>query len=371
LVSSNTVDKIEVRDNGHGINPDDFDSLGRPGHTSKLRSFEELAGLGGSTLGFRGVALASANVLADVSLTTRVSTEQVAAVLSLANQGGVGTQGHACAPVGTTVRITGLFSRLPVRSQVAVKEAPKSLAKMKELMQTHALTRPWIRLRFTVLKAPNLSWSYAPAPNSGVREAAMQLFGTELASQCVLETFPSESHRPEPSNFLTTLDSSHDQATGLVFEALLPIPGADTLRITKGAFFSVDSRPVSATRGTAKKLLSIFKRHLGDHFVRCRSGEIPKDPFIWLNVRCPPGSYDVNVEPSKEDVLFKEEHLILDQFESFLSSIYPTSDRRESPQPLSVDAAITDGEKPSGTHLEVFQRLSSQVRPQYTSDCSC
>jgi hypothetical protein len=62
---------------------------------------------------------------------------------------------------------------------------------MKELLQSYALTRPWLRLRFTVLKAPNLSWSYAPAPGGSVREAALQHFGTGLASQCTFETFPS------------------------------------------------------------------------------------------------------------------------------------------------------------------------------------
>ena len=42
VVSANTLDKIVVRDNGHGIPLEDLDLLGRRGHTSKLRSFEEL-----------------------------------------------------------------------------------------------------------------------------------------------------------------------------------------------------------------------------------------------------------------------------------------------------------------------------------------
>lgn len=369
LVSSNTVDKIEVRDNGHGISPDDFDSLGRPGHTSKLRSFDELSGLGGRTLGFRGVALASANVVADVSLTTRVSTEQVATVLSLENEGGAATRGHASAPVGTTVRVTGLFSRFPVRSQFVVKEAPKSLARMRELLQAYALTRPWIRLRFTVFKTPNLSWSYAPALNGGVKEAATQLFGTELASQCVFKIFPSESRQAEPSTPFTGLDTTHRQEPGLIFEALVPIPGADTQKIAKGAFFSVDSRPVSSTRGTAKKLFSVFKKHLGEHFARSHTDNTPKDPFIWLDIRCPPGTYDVNVEPSKDNVLFREEQLILDQFKSFLSFVYSTPDCHEIPWPPSGDGAPADCEKPSGVQSEVTsQLLPSQVRPRCSQD---
>src|ERR1700734_1175662 len=70
LISSNTIDKIEVRDNGHGIQQEDLDALGKRGHTSKLRSFDELRSIGGISLGFRGEALASAVQLGEVSVTT-------------------------------------------------------------------------------------------------------------------------------------------------------------------------------------------------------------------------------------------------------------------------------------------------------------
>lgn len=363
LVSPNTVDRIEVRDNGHGINPDDLDSLGRPGHTSKLSSFDELCDLGGSTLGFRGAALASANALADVSLTTRVPTEQVATAVSLANGGGVGTRRHACAPVGTTVCVTGLFSRLPVRSQATVKDAPKNLARMKDLLRSYALARPGIRLRFTVQRTPHLSWSFVPAPNGGVREAAMQLFGTELASQCVLKTSKKENLGADPPRPDSPRNVLHERAEGFIFEALLPTREADPAKIAKGAFLSVDSRPISPALGTGKRLFSAFKKHLGDHFATSSSGSAPRDPFIRLNIRCHPGSYDVNIEPSKNDVLFKEEQLLLDQFESFLSSIYTTLESPASPHPPPDDAVPTVREAPSGGHRGVPSHdVHTQVR---------
>ncbi|KAK4239450.1 hypothetical protein C8A03DRAFT_14151 [Achaetomium macrosporum] len=353
LVSPNTVDKLEMRDNGHGINPDDLDSLGRPGHTSKLRSLDELDTLGGNTLGFRGIALASANSLADVSVTSRVSSEPVATAVSLAKGGGIGTQRHAGAPVGTTVCVTRLFSSLPVRLRVAIKEAPKNLAKIKQLLQSYALARPWIRLRFAVLKTPNLSWSYAPAPGGSVMEAAMQIFSTELASQCIFETFPTG-----------TSQSKAEPTKTLVFEALLPRSGADPQKINQGAFLSIDSRPVSTKRSTAKKLIFIFKTKIGNYLSRSHSGDVPKEPFIRLNIRCPPGTYDVNIEPSKDDVLFKEEQHVLDQFESFLSLVYPAPERHGSHH-LSMPVAVADREAlcatPRAMHTDAPGRpLASQ-----------
>ncbi|KAK3299111.1 uncharacterized protein B0H64DRAFT_318308 [Chaetomium fimeti] len=373
LVSPNTVDKIEVRDNGHGISPADFGYLACPGHTSKLRSLDELDALGGRTLGFRGVALASVNNLANVSLSTRVSTEHVAAVISLAKGGGVDTLRHAGAPVGTAVCVTDLFSHLPVRSQVTVREAPKNLTRMKELLQSYALTRPTVKLRFTVLKTPSLSWSYAPAANSDVKAAAIQIFGTELASQCSFETYPSKIAQDDDklSSNQNVPGCLPEQATKVVFEALLPRPTADPQKISKGAFISVDARPVSAARGTAKKLVSIFKGRIEGHFASARSIATPKSPFIRLNIRCPPGSYDVNVEPSKDDVLFKAEHHIIDQFESFLSYVYPAT--RGGPSHLSpITATETDVEAPGGKAAESFSPCPSPqtVVPPWGVDMS-
>lgn len=363
LVSPNTIDKIEVRDNGHGISPADFGYLGCPGHTSKLTSLDELDTLGGKTLGFRGVALASANTLANVSLTTRVPTEHVAAAISLAKRGGVDTLRYVGAPVGTTVRVTNLFSHMPVRSQVTVKEAPRNLARMNELLQSYVLARPTVKLRFTVLKTPNLSWSYAPAANGEIKAAAIQLFGTELASQCVFKTSPSQitPGGDKTSRDENVPDCSPKEGTRVIFEALLPRPTADPQKISKGAFISVDARPLSAFRGAAKKLLSIFKKRIGDHFASIHSETILRNPFIRLNIRCPPSTYDVNVEPSKEDVIFKEEHNIIDQFESFLSYVYPASGVGKS-RPLPITTTGTSVEAPGRKTTNISNSsLSLQV----------
>lgn len=367
LVSSNTVDRIEVRDNGHGIHREDFNSLGRPGHTSKLRFFDELGMLGGKTLGFRGAALASANTLADISLTTRATTEHVATAITLAKGGGISSQRHTSSPVGTTVCATGLFSNLPIRRQVSAKEAPKNLTRMKELLQAYVLARHRTRLRFTVLKTPNLSWSYVPTATGGVKETAMQLFGTELASQYFFRISSGKDHRAGRSNARSGIDIPNEEETSPVFEALLPRRTADLRKLGKGPFISVDSRPLSPSRGTAKKLYAIFKECIGDHYSPTRSRDLPKNPFIRLNVRCPPGYYDVNIEASKDDVIFTEEHYVFDQFRSFLSAVYSTPDDRGPVNLLLEVTPTVEAEALSGTPSQVSKptqvRLHERSRP--------
>ena len=75
-ISSNALDVIQVRDNGAGIGIEDRRLLCRRGYTSKIRNFDDLQVLGGTSLGFRGEALASAAALSrQTIITTRVDGE--------------------------------------------------------------------------------------------------------------------------------------------------------------------------------------------------------------------------------------------------------------------------------------------------------
>lgn len=75
-ISANTLDVIQVKDNGIGIGVEDRQLLCRRGCTSKIRSLDDLDRLGGTFLGFRGEALASMAELSQaVIVTTRVDGE--------------------------------------------------------------------------------------------------------------------------------------------------------------------------------------------------------------------------------------------------------------------------------------------------------
>lgn len=188
LVSPNTVDRILVRDNGYGISQSDFDALGRRSHTSKLRSFDELSYKGGKTLGFRGDALASASEMSSVTITTRTADDAVATVITLQpgqNSGGVVSQKPVSSPVGTTVEVANLHNMLPVRRKEYIKRAEKTLSNIKSLLQTYAMARPGIKFSYKIPGRRGIAWSYAPPNHATARTAVLQIFGVDLASQCV------------------------------------------------------------------------------------------------------------------------------------------------------------------------------------------
>lgn len=87
-IANNTLDIIQVKDNGTGIDIQDRQLLCKRGCTSKIRNLDDLARLGGSFLGFRGEALSSiAELSRDVVVTTRVDGEVVATSLKYAASG--------------------------------------------------------------------------------------------------------------------------------------------------------------------------------------------------------------------------------------------------------------------------------------------
>lgn len=132
-------------------------------------------------------------------------------------------------------------------------------------------------------------------------------------------------------------------------EAFLPRADADPLKVSgKGYFISVDSRPMATTRGTMKKLVDIYKRHLRSCVVLDSSSKPLSKPFIRLNVECILGSYDPNVTTAKDEVIFANEPKLLALFQDMCKEIY-----------RATEPDIT-AEKVTGSHQGAHERARYQ-----------
>ncbi|KAH0272883.1 hypothetical protein KCU71_g18493, partial [Aureobasidium melanogenum] len=308
-ISANTLDLIQVKDNGHGIAPTDRPLVAKPYCTSKLKDEEDLALVGSTYLGFRGEALSSALEMSDeMTITTRVEGESIATAIKIC-QTGDSVQDRATHPPGTTIRIANFLKNQPVRKQVALKAAPKTLTKIKQLLQSYAFARPATRLSLKVIKAKNDkdNWTYAPKIGGGIEDTAFKVVGKPCASQCAWAELEYE---------------------GFTVQAFLPRPDAHALKISGlGQYVSVNDRPLTSSRGISRQLVKIYKESLRES----SSLGDAKDPFLYLSLSCPPGSYDANIEPAKDDVLFGDVDKVVEAVRRLMLISYPDKDVPEEP----------------------------------------
>lgn len=100
---------------------------------------------------------------------------------------------------------------------------------------------------------------------------------------------------------------------------------------------------MSCTRGTFKLIIGLYKSYLGSGTLVERSDK-PKNPVLCMHLSCPRASYDVNVEPAKDDVLFTNVDLVLGVVKQFFKDIYgeiPT-------KPLKNAGSVAANTKPRG-----------------------
>ncbi|RPB27072.1 hypothetical protein L211DRAFT_865970 [Terfezia boudieri ATCC MYA-4762] len=224
------------------------------------------------------------------------------------------------------------LKNLPVRREIAVKSATKHLQQIRQILITYALSHCKIRFSLKVLPAgpkakPSADDNWVYSPSKTVQEAVMKIFGKELAGGCIwVEKCGG------------TVGAGEDDE-GIQVQAFLMKAGIDpssipskgkTPQITGGmGFIFVDSRPISCSRpGPFKSLLSLYKNYIRSSLLAANpdnpSPPTISDPFIFLNVQCKhPGMYDPNIEPAKDDVLFRNwDRDVLGVIEGMFREVY-------------------------------------------------
>ncbi|XP_041954139.1 DNA mismatch repair protein Mlh3 isoform X2 [Alosa sapidissima] len=110
--------KLQVVDNGLGIDREDFDRVGNRYNTSKCSCLEDLENL--RFYGFRGEAMASIislSGLVEISSRTKLSTKTFVKVFNSGQSVGVCEAETARPSAGTTVTICNFFCNMPVRKK--------------------------------------------------------------------------------------------------------------------------------------------------------------------------------------------------------------------------------------------------------------
>lgn len=189
-------------------------------------------------------------------------------------------------------------------------------------MQKYYISHPHCRFSLRILPSP-LKGAKARAedvvyaPSKSVQEAVQKAVGKDVAAAC--EWIDTSSAAYAEALAEDNVEADEDP---IVLQAFLPRPTTDLAVICKKPtcthFISVDSRSVSCARGTLKQIHTLYKSYLKS------ASPAPglSDPFIYLNICCPSGSYDPNIEPAKDDVLFHDGDTVVRVVEKVLTRFY-------------------------------------------------
>jgi DNA mismatch repair protein MutL len=256
---------IEVADDGCGIPATEIALAVQRHATSKLTSADDLFHI--QTLGFRGEALASIGSVARLHITSRPSSTDFGATLTV-DGGKAGKVAAHGAPVGTQVQVEDLFYNIPARRKFLKKETTERRL-IDTLVARYALANPAVRFRLSQEEKIHIQTT----GNGNEREILAFLYGPEVARQMLEVLFGEE---------------------GLHVHGF--ISPANLTRTNRSEItFYINRRPIQDA-GLTAALLQAYHTYL----------MVGRYPLAALFLEMDAEAVDVNVHPTKAEVRFRE-----------------------------------------------------------------
>ncbi|MCX7633986.1 MAG: DNA mismatch repair endonuclease MutL, partial [Turneriella sp.] len=144
-VSGDGFSEIEVRDNGHGIHPEDLPLAVESFTTSKIRDLADFASA--NTMGFRGEALGSIAAVSRLRIESLRRGMPHAMAISVEDESS--TMEPVALPEGTRVIVRDLFYNAPVRKEY-FNNRIKIRRQLAETLTSFAAVYPEISFRWTL-----------------------------------------------------------------------------------------------------------------------------------------------------------------------------------------------------------------------------
>lgn len=288
LVEQGGVKRMQVRDDGSGIHPDDL-SLALSRHaTSKLQSLEELERI--ASMGFRGEALPSIASVSRLRLTSTVA--DAAQGFAITPEGELKPAAH---PQGTTVDVRDLFYNTPARRKF-LKTEKTEFGHIEQLVRRIALARYDVAFTLAHNQRPVLQLNTADNETGRLQRIARVLGESFVDNSLAFE----------------------QQAAGLRLHGWVGLPSFSRSQADMQHFF-VNGRMV--------------RDKLVTHAVRQAYQDVlyhGRQPAYLIYLELDPVMVDVNVHPTKHEVRFREGRLVHDFIFRTLHQVLSETRPRES-----------------------------------------
>lgn len=103
-------------------------------------------------------------------------------------------------PLGTTVRATNLLHQMPVRRQILLSKASKTIDEIKAMLRSYAFARPQIRWSLKILGGRDVrsDWIYVPPKDGTIMDVTKALVGKKVAEECILCEWSTSTGNERP-----------------------------------------------------------------------------------------------------------------------------------------------------------------------------
>jgi DNA mismatch repair protein MutL len=315
-VENGGLDRIEVRDDGHGMRPAAAPRAFERYATSKVGDVEDVAAV--ETLGFRGEALAAIADAGDVELVTKADGAR--GVRATPD----GTVETAPRGVGTTVVVRDLFADRPARRE-SLATPRTEFSRVADVCTRYALTHPDLRIRLEHDGSRTFE-----TPGSGeYADALLATYDRELAGQAL---------------------EFEDERDGVAVSGTVVSPAVTR---AKPSHVSV------AVNGRALRESAIR-----DAVIEGYGDLLPGDryPVAAVAVKVDPAEVDANVHPAKTDVAFTDPDRVTRAVERAVADRLSTADLARAAAvttDLEADVEPLEGGTPFGelSVIGVFREL--------------
>ncbi len=295
------LEGIEISDNGDGIKSDDFESICLKNYTSKLENFQSLSNV--KTLGFRGEALNSICNMSTMKISTATALDAPKGwELTFNQKGELSNRKMVNQSKGTTIVISDIFKKLPVRKLNLEKNYKKEFQKCTDMLTSYMLILKGVRIIITNVDV------------TGRKKLVLKTSGNEKMKDNVVNIFGSSGLQGlrDIEATLALDDLYHVTISGLISSSSI----GDGRLSRDRQYIYINRRPV-----TYKPLV----KHITESYKKVN---YLQSPVIILNLELSEAILDVNVTPDKRTVMIsrKYETLILEKVLEYLETFWDTTD---------------------------------------------
>lgn len=307
---------IEIKDDGHGIQENDFDTICLKHYTSKIKNFEDI-NTNLVNLGFRGEALNSICFISNTTIMTCTNDEDgIGHELHYNNNGDLIKQDVISMDKGTIIQIEDIFKNLPVRRLNFEKNYRKSIFnKCIRLIQDYCIINYDINIKVwnIVDNKKKLVLSNIGQKSS---DSSSKLDLQKLLKNC--SNIFSSSSKMKGINGITlkfTMPSKksfvqeHNFEGGeIIIEGLISQKSFGFGKTTKmdNQYIYINKRPLDYPK-VANIINEEYKKFNHLQF-----------PFFVLNFNVPVNILDLNVTPDKRTIFVHNEYKFLEMLRESL-----------------------------------------------------